>query len=262
MPTSEQEYVELIFNASNKYAAWDPEIPVEVGDWGRIIGAEMFGLAKGVFVKDGNIYEDGRATKYGIPAPVEHVDKDADGEYWVASKNAQMVDLAAAVGISPEIVKSKVKAGYTFSSGKAAVLVMTNDSLTSVDSPGKLRLLLEEKDMKDCVLVSEVHRCASYARIITDKTSGTLAIGLSVEPPVAGGGPTADVTWAYSTASGNFKTRTNKTGTRDYYPLFRLVSLRKGGLSGSLLMQTNARLPDAVPPWAAEGCGQECGDDA
>ena len=30
-------YNALILDASNKHASWDPEIPLKVGDWGRLV---------------------------------------------------------------------------------------------------------------------------------------------------------------------------------------------------------------------------------
>ncbi|KAJ7468453.1 hypothetical protein FB451DRAFT_1560219 [Mycena latifolia] len=251
MSDSEREYVDLIFQASEKYAAWDPEIPVAVGDWGRITRGDSvleFWRENGVFLKEGNIYTDGKAKTYGIPDPVEHGGDAGEGQYWVTSQNAEAVDLSASVGgINPAIAQCKVKAAYKFSAGHAAVLVMDNDSITTIDPPGALRRLLADPAMHDRVLVSEVHRCASYARLLTDHTDGTVAIGLSAAPPVP-------------TVSGNFKSHVNKTGAREYCPLFRLVSLTETRMSTGLcsVATGNAPLPNAVPPWAGE-FSADCG---
>ncbi|KAJ7157591.1 hypothetical protein C8R43DRAFT_1182903 [Mycena crocata] len=264
MPDSEREYVELIYEASEKYAAWDPEIPVAVGDWGRITrgGSTLeFWRKDGIFLKEGNIYTDGKAKTYGIPDPVEHGGDAGEGQYWVTSQNAEAVDLStSAGGISPAIAQCKVKAAYKFTSGHAAVLVMDNDSLTSIDAPGAFRRLLADPAMHERVLVSEVHRTASYARLLTDHTEGTVSIGLSVVPPVPVAGipsGTADASWTCSTVSGNFKSHVNKTGAREFYPLFRLVSLTETRVSRGLcaVVTGNAPLPNAVPPWAARRKG-------
>ncbi len=44
MPDAEQQFVDLIFCASKKYASWDPEVIAEVGNYGRITRGKM-GLA-------------------------------------------------------------------------------------------------------------------------------------------------------------------------------------------------------------------------
>jgi hypothetical protein len=89
--------------------------------------------------------------------------------------------------------------------------------------------------MRGLVIVSEVHACSSYAGLLTAQTGSTVALGLSVEPPVSGAASaTANATWVRSVASGNFKARVNKEGHRKFYPLFRLVSLKEEAISAGL----------------------------
>jgi hypothetical protein len=135
--------------------------------------------------------------------------------------------------------------------------VMDNDIITTIDPPGCLRRLLDDKTMQGCVIVSQVHRCSSYARLLTAKGGKSVAIGLNVEPPVSGVvAATADAKWVRSSSAGNFKSKVNKSGNRDYYPLFRLVSLKdketSSGLRGEL-EGGDPPLPDAVPPWLPQG---------
>jgi len=101
MPDPERQFVDLIFHASKKYASWDPEVAVAVGDYGRITQGKT-GLAfwkknRGTFLKDGNIYEDGLAEKYEIPMPEEHGVDSTEGISWITSKNAKEVDIAAEI---------------------------------------------------------------------------------------------------------------------------------------------------------------------
>jgi hypothetical protein len=73
---------------------------VKVGDWGRITKGPpglFFWRKNGTFVREGNIYSDGKADKYGIAPPVE-CGRDSEGEAWVNSQNAQEVDLSASAG--------------------------------------------------------------------------------------------------------------------------------------------------------------------
>src|ERR1700761_8824211 len=107
---------------------------------------------------------------------------------------------------------------------------MDNDTISSIDPLGCLRRLLEEQSMKGRVIVSEVHRTASYARILTAKSEKSVAIGLSVEPPVANAGSAkVDAKWMCSSSVGNFKSKVIKN--REFTPLFRLVSLKEGPVS-------------------------------
>lgn len=57
---------------------------------------------------------------------------------------------------------------------------MDNDTLSTIDLPGKLRRLLKVKGL---VIVSEFHRCSSYAHFLATNNGATVAFGLSVEVP-------------------------------------------------------------------------------
>lgn len=131
---------------------------------------------------------------------------------------------------------------------------MNNDTIYTIDSPGKLRRLLEEDKVKDRVLVSQVHRCSSYARFLSTKDGATVALGLSVADPIGNSAP-VDTKWVRNSGVGNFKTKVNSTGERDFYPLFKLVSLKKSPIATSLrtLPDEDEPLPDAIPPWEPVG---------
>ncbi|KAJ6544670.1 hypothetical protein DFH09DRAFT_885524, partial [Mycena vulgaris] len=227
----ERAFRDLLFRASTKYANWDPEIQVKVGDWGRITRGKRrlpFGRKHGVFVKQGNIYVDGKAEKYGIPTPIEYGDNSGDGGTWIVSQNAVQVDSAAAAGIDPAIAQCRLSGAFQFSTGHGAILVMDNDATTVIDFAGALRPLLEDPKMRGAVVVSEVHSCSSYARVLTAKTGSTIALGLRVDPPVPGvASIAATARWVTSRTLGNFKSGVSKNGDRKFCPLFRLVSLEE-----------------------------------
>ncbi|KAJ7137987.1 hypothetical protein C8R44DRAFT_944501 [Mycena epipterygia] len=237
MPSSKRTYINLIFVASGKCPSWDPEIVVKVGDWGRITKGTrpwwaIWPRKNGTFLKEGNIYDDGKAQKYSIPDPIEcDGGEGAEGETWIVSQNAEQLDMStSAGGIAPAIAQCKIKGAFTFSSGRGAVLVMNKDTISVIDTPGALRRLLEDPSMHGFVVVSEVHRCSSYARLLTTQKSGTVALGLSVEPPVAGvASAGANAKWMRDRTGGDFRAGHNPNGERTFYPLFRLFSLTEEG---------------------------------
>ncbi|KAJ7137945.1 hypothetical protein C8R44DRAFT_695178 [Mycena epipterygia] len=261
MLSSERAYIDLLFRASRKYASWDPEIVVKVGDYGRITRGKR-GLAfwrkNGTFLKEGNIFLDGQAKNYEIPDPIEYDGGEtAEGDTWVVSQNAEQVDLSVSVGgITPAITQCKVKGAFKFSSGRGAILVMEKDTISLIDPPGALRRLLKDPSMRGMVIVSEVHCCSSYARMLTAQEGSTIALGLSVEPPVSGvASAAANATWVRNVSSGNFRSRVNTKGDRKFYPLFRLVSITEKATSTGLRRVDEEDvvppLPDAEPPWEA-----------
>ncbi|KAJ6589268.1 hypothetical protein B0H19DRAFT_1248826 [Mycena capillaripes] len=229
MQNSERAYADLIFRATKKYGSWDPEIVMRVGDWGRITRGHrglLFWRKNGTFVREGNIYEDGRAAKYGIPDPVEY-GRDSEGQTWITSQNATQVDTSlSAGGTHSALAQCTMKGAFKFSSSRGAILAMKNAMITIIDPPGALKRLLEDASMRGVVVVSEVHSCSAYARLLTADEGGTIALGLQVEPPFPGvASGSAAATWVRNVASGNFKSQVNKIGERTFYPLVRLVSL-------------------------------------
>ncbi|KAJ7222773.1 hypothetical protein B0H12DRAFT_1241075 [Mycena haematopus] len=258
MLNSEREYVDLLFRASKKYASWDPESRrLGQNDTGKTDSDVL--AQKRHILEGGQHYLDGKAKEHKIPEPIEYDGGEStEGETWVVSENAEQVDVSSSVGgITPAIAQCKVKGAFRFSSGRGALLVMENTTLTCIDPPGALRRLLKDTSMRGSVIVSEVHCCSSYARMLTTREGTTVALGLRVEPPVSGvASASANATWVRNLSSGNFRSQVNKDGKRKFYPLFRLVSLTEKATSTGLRGKSSeedamAPLPDAEPPWDA-----------
>ena len=128
------------------------------------------------------------------------------------------------------VAQCETKTTFKFSSGRGAILAMDNAMITIIDPPGSLKRLLEDPTMRGVAIVSEVHSCSSYARLLTTGRGGTIALGLRVEPSgVASVGAAA--TWVQNATSGNFKSHVNKSGERSFYPLYCLVTLSEEGTS-------------------------------
>ena len=157
------------------------------------------------------------------------------------------------------MLSCNVKAAFEFTSKQGAILVMHNDSIRTVQPQAKLRFLYDEPKLRGKVIVSEVHRCSSYARYVASDEASSVALGLSVSAPAQG--IVTDIEagveqkWVRSVSSGNFKTRTRKDKKRKYYPLFRLVSLDERSMAAGLRGGEGGDLPlpDTLPPWMEEG---------
>ncbi|VDC01642.1 unnamed protein product [Peniophora sp. CBMAI 1063] len=269
----ERTYTELLFASSRKYAAWDPELEVRVGDYGIITRGQRASFLKfwardrrqGVFLKQGNIYDNGKAKKFDVPPPKTYEHEGSTGVSWVVSQNASETDLSADVSAqTPALANCGVKASFKFHSGQGAVLSMNGDSVTTIDPPGALRPLLDDADLPEgTVIVSEVHATSSYARYLGTPEVRQVSIGLNVAPPAVANVAKADVSaqWLRSTTIGNFKSKVNADNERTYYPLFRLVALEgdavSNGLRAGIDDEMEIPLPDAVPPWMTSGAERE-----
>ncbi|KAJ7087549.1 hypothetical protein B0H15DRAFT_297609 [Mycena belliarum] len=237
---------------------------VAVGDYGRITQGRR-GLAfwrkNGTFLKEGNIFADGQAQAHGIPGPTEFGGDAAEGETWVVSQNAQQIDVAASLGGTTALADCRATGAFRFAAGRGAVLVMQNDVVRAIAPPGALRRLLAAPRMRGLVVVAEVHACASYARLLTARGGGTVALGLRVAPaataPAAAAAAAVSATWVRSVGSGNFRAGVDGRGERRYCPLFRLVSLDEKAVSTGMRGEEEEEdgldgeppLPDAEPPW-------------
>jgi hypothetical protein len=74
-----------------------------------------------------------------------------------------------------------VKASYKLSNGQGAVLTMDRDITNAMDS-STLCPLLKEKSMRNMLVVSQVHSCASYARYLSTEAARGVKIELEIKP--------------------------------------------------------------------------------
>lgn len=263
--SGERQYIDLLFRASRKFANWDPEEHLEVGDWGRLTtGRSRWAFwrpKRCVFVKEGNIYKDSIAEKYGIPLPRVLGEENPNGLTWVTSLNARDMDMPMITGKqTSELAECSVKVGFQFASGEgAAVLLMVNDSVTTIDPVTALSQLLGEEALRDRVVVSETHRCASYACYLASSKTEDVVIGLSSQASEKSSSTQAYPKWVRTNKTGYFKGKADHSGERKYYPLYKLVSVRSDGentgrRSPEDTVNVEAApevlpLPDAIPPW-------------
>ncbi|KAF8130952.1 hypothetical protein K438DRAFT_2132518, partial [Mycena galopus ATCC 62051] len=113
----------------------------------------------GTFVREGNIYDDGKADRFEVPCAVECC-RDIKAVTWISSSKAIQGDASlSACGVHPLIGKCEATAAFEFKSGRGAVLAMENETITSINPPGALRRLLKDPSMRGMLIVSEVHSC-------------------------------------------------------------------------------------------------------
>jgi hypothetical protein len=102
---------------------------------------------------------------------------------------------------------------------------MENPMIMIIDPPSGFKALLEDPSMCSMVVVSEVHSCSLYARLLNAEGGGTVTLGLHVQPPVPGAALAGAIgTWVQHGASRNFKSQVNMKGECTFHPIFCLVS--------------------------------------
>jgi len=139
---------------------------------------------------------------------------------------------------------------------------MVKDTISSIQ-PARLLRILDKEEMRGYVVVSEVHRCSSYARVLAESGQENIAIGLEASAPIPTGTASAGVEtrWINGSKSGNFKSKVNTNGQRKFYPLFRLVSIEPNPVatalrSGQSETGEELGLPDAPIPWLTDSSSE------
>lgn len=125
----------------------------------------------------------------------------------------------------------------TFTKGRGALLIMLRPRLTVITNPGRLLCLFNDRsDWSDIVLVSELYTCPSYARLLTNRCTREVSLGLGTSAPIAPAiGGDAHLQWKTNSASGDFKSAhfipeergvSEAPGEPVCYPLYKLVAAR------------------------------------
>ncbi|KAI6121001.1 hypothetical protein EDD17DRAFT_1505132 [Pisolithus thermaeus] len=220
----EQQHIDLIFRASKKFANWDPEDHLEVGDWGRL----NTGRPRWAFWRPKCCLT--KLWKYGIPSPRLLGEENPNGLTWVTSLNARDMDIPTNTG-KQGVISTFLSVGGLHRGSWIPIHVWRRDGSSS----RALGRLLGEVALRDRVVVSETHRCASYA--------------------------SACPKWVRTNKTGYFKGKADNSGERKYYPLYKLVSVRSdGGNTGRRSLENTVdgeaplevlSLPSALPPWTS-----------
>ncbi|EJT99749.1 hypothetical protein DACRYDRAFT_117921 [Dacryopinax primogenitus] len=174
-PHALRKYADLIFTGSR--LQWSPFYPsapssqVQCGDYG------FLSPETGAFKREGNIYDEGIARRWGIKQP-EVVEGEVEKESWTISKNARALAYGKDCRVpDAQIQKFKRKGHVSFLSDRGAVLVTLDSRTLSIPQKTQLKSLLSEPGLQGKHLVSEVVQCSKYARYMSGPAGGDLCLG-------------------------------------------------------------------------------------
>jgi len=237
-PHALRKYADLIFTGSRlQWSFFDPHTHVACGDYG-VLSEET-----GLFEREGNIYDEGFASKYAIRQPEEVDTGEEAKECWTISKNARALTYGKDCKVQDtEIQKCEIKGHITFNSDRGAVLVTLDSRTTSIPGKTSLKALINEPRLHGKHLVSEVVHCAKYARYMSGPQGGDLTLGFDGKSWLSAGATQAD---SYSTGVSD---------TPAFFPLFRLLVMRD---RGPILLLRDSPEPEdpkqllapLYPPW-------------
>jgi len=224
MKQASRKFIDLIQQASSKYANWDPPHLIEVGDYGEI------DRETGKLEKAGNIYDGScvNAAVNKLAAKYPPVKNPARDEYTLNSVHARRADfnIGAEVPIAG-VVDASLKAQWKFGKKRAALLTMHNPvSITIPDAFFEASRSIPFLKNKD--LVVEVHQCSAYVMYLSNKSEETVRLVLRANVPTNAAGAEASAGWWSDGASGMFQKAYHPENI--YTPLFRAKRIRRPGL--------------------------------
>jgi hypothetical protein len=167
---AQRKYIDLINEATSKWANWDPPKRIRVGDFGTI------DKKTGALEVEGNIYThwDIAPLSYQYP-PFEAAETDV---YQIHSQQVRRLDVPADVGASttaddrPIVLKSR----WQFNSKGGAVLLMYRLRLFRVPKG-----FFDEFDLpilKRKVVVTQVYECPGFYMHLSNQASGPVTVSL------------------------------------------------------------------------------------
>ncbi|EJC99392.1 uncharacterized protein FOMMEDRAFT_170410 [Fomitiporia mediterranea MF3/22] len=220
-----RKYIDLVKSATDKYASWEPSLPIVPGDYGLV------DRRSGQFEKHGNIYQEEDIKDLTLKYPPE-TGPEVD-DYRIHSTNTRTVTLGPDVHATfLGAVQPALGGQWRFGRHRGALLLMYRQRITRVPHE-----LLEQLRISDWVkgrhIVTQVHNCPAYALYLSDRSSETVSISLRVDVPVptvpgltAGAGLTAS--WVAKGVTGIFQRASNSEAV--FAPLYQLKEVgRRAG---------------------------------
>ncbi|KAG1782202.1 hypothetical protein EV702DRAFT_1070599 [Suillus placidus] len=260
-----RKFIDLIRQASSKWANWDPPIEIKVGDYGKIDNES------GELDVEGNIYDPGFQTllnKQGLNINLSEPSCQpqtggVDDDIIMSSSGVKQGDFSVKPEVSLlNLASASVKAEFQFQEGKrGAVLVMHKPQQEFIPRGKVLTLVHKAVELHDKYLVTSRFTCPGYYIYLSNKSGERIALALTASAPIPAAvgltaGGTASMDWWTDAQAAFLRKAVDKTGMYCYTPLYTLKHrqnnwaqrLFRGGEDEE--EETEDHLwPDCAPPW-------------
>jgi hypothetical protein len=258
-----RKFIDLIRQASSKWANWDPPIEIKVGDYGKIDNET------GELDVEGNIYDKTFQTslekqnlKIDLSDPSCQPQKGGfDDNMIMSSSGVKQGDFSAKPEVNLlNLASASVKAEFQFQEGKrGAVLVMHKPQQEYIPRGKVLTLVHKAIELHDRYLVTSTFKCPGYYIYLSNKSGERIALALTASAPIAAAagvtaGGSASVDWWTDAQAAFLRKAVDKAGQYRYTPLYTLKHRQNSLLArlfrGEESEETEDDLwPDCPPPW-------------
>ncbi|KAG1840556.1 hypothetical protein F4604DRAFT_436904 [Suillus subluteus] len=240
-----RKFIDLIRQASSKWANWDPPIEIKVGDYGKIDNKT------GKLDVEGNIYEktfqtllDKQGLKINLSASSCQPQKGGlDDNMIMSSSGVKQGDFSAKPEVSLlNLASASVKAEFQFQEGKrGAVLVMHKPQQEYIPRGKVLTLVHKAIELHGKYLVTSTFKCPGYYIYLSNKSGERIALALA----------RTSVPWRADPQPAIFRQAMNNDGHFCYTPLY---SLKHRGTKWFRRKYPGAEEKDGMwldcsPPW-------------
>ncbi|KAH9013125.1 hypothetical protein EDB84DRAFT_1533549, partial [Lactarius hengduanensis] len=202
---AQRKFVDLINEATFKWANWDPPRVIQIGDFGTI------DKKSGELKVEGNIFTH---------PEIWHIAQDYPS--FIHSQQVRRLDIQADVGAAQQRWPGVVlKSRWQFNTKRGAILLMHKPRLLCVpDGFEKFDLPI----LKRKVVVKQVHNCRGFYMYLSNKASEQISVSLRANTlPGVDGEQALFVGWSADGSSGVCQQEFREDAV--YTPMFRLKSL-------------------------------------
>lgn len=259
-----RKFIDLIRQASSKWANWDPPIKIKVGDYGTIDSES------GELDVDGNIYDktfqtslNKQGLKINLSEPSCQPQIGAvDDNMIMSSSGVKQGDFSVKPEVSfLNLASASVKAEFQFQEGKrGAVLVMHKPRQEYIPRGKVLTLVHKAIELHDKYLVTSTFTCPGYYIYLSNKSGERIALALTASAPIpaAAGltaGGTASVDWWTDAQAAFLRKAVDKAGLYLYTPLYTLKHRQNSWVPRLFRGKEEEETteddlwPDCIPPW-------------
>ncbi|KAG1758330.1 hypothetical protein EDD22DRAFT_910859 [Suillus occidentalis] len=258
-----RKFIDLIRQASSKWANWDPPIEIKVGAYGTIDSDS------GELDVEGNIYDstfqtslNNQGLKINLSEPSCQPRKGGiDDDIIMSSSGVKQGDFSVKPEVSLlNLASASLKAEFQFQEGKrGAVLVMHKPQQEYIPRGKVLTLVHKAVELQDKYLVTSTFTCPGYYIYLSNKSGERIALALTASAPIPAAvgvtaGGSASVDWWTDAQAAFLRKAVDKAGLYRYTPLYTLKHRQNSWVPrlfrGEEEEETEDDLwPDCTPPW-------------
>jgi hypothetical protein len=217
---AQRKFVDLVNEATFKWANWDPPKVIQIGDFGTI------DKKTGELKVEGNIYTHLQVKHIAQEYPAfEAAETDL---YQIHSQQVKRLDIQASAGSTTADDQGvSLRSRWQFNSKRGAILLMHRPRLICVPD-GFFDEKFDLPLLKRKVVVEQVYNCPGFYMYLSNKSSEQVSVSLrsnTLMPVVPGASTDSGLSIGWSANGSTGVCQQAYRADAVYTPLFRLKSL-------------------------------------